>query len=152
MYKRQVWLLGQEGLPINGDKFSALTQKVSADASLSVLSLKEISFNEDFSPKTTSYTAQADQDHTQVTVEETTTHEASTVEYSTPDAGAHTPGHQIHLNTQRTRISITVTAEDTITQEIYTITVTKDETPDATTDGTTVRLDCLLYTSPSPRD
>ena len=66
-----VSLQEQEGLPINGDKFSALTQKVSADASLSVLSLKEISFNEDFSPKTTSYTAQADQDHTQVTVEET---------------------------------------------------------------------------------
>ena len=138
-----VSLQEQEGLPINGDEFSASTQKVSADASLSALSLKEISFNEDFSPKTTSYTAQADQDHTQVTVEETTTHEASTVEYSTPDADAHTPGHQIHLNTQRTRISITVTAEDTITQEIYTITVTKDETPDATTDGTTVRLEVI---------
>ena len=111
--------LGEHVLP---EDDTAPAQTVSADATLSDLTLAGISLTESFSPEETAYTAETDVSET--TVSAVATHSAASISMPDDD-NSETDGTQVVLAEGENVIQVTVTAEDTITTQTYTITVSR---------------------------
>ena len=109
-----------ESLTIQDDSAVAGFHTASADATLSSLTLADISFNEPFSPGRTTYTAETPM--STVLVGAVATHDGATVDL--PGVNSE-DGYRVVLEEGETDIVVSVTAEDGRTTETYTITVTK---------------------------
>ena len=103
----------------------------STDATLSGLSLSEGTLNPVFSSSVLTYTADVDYATDQISVTPTKNHGSATVELLDDDDDAlgddndGVEGQQVNLKVGSNVIKIKLTAEDTITTEIYTVTVTR---------------------------
>ena len=112
---------------------------VSGDATLSGLSLSDVTLDPVFASGTEAYTASAAYSVAQVTVTPTVNKSTATVEYlgtgdaAIDDADTATAGHQADLSVGANTIKVRVTAPDTTTQKTYTVTVTRTA---AATDAT----------------
>ena len=107
------------------------TRAKSDDASLSALSLSEVTLTPTFTSGTTAYTASVGNDVTETTVTATKAHTEARVKVTPSDADAGTTGHQVNLAVGDTVVSVTVTAEDGTTMQTYTVTVTRAKSSDA---------------------
>ena len=103
----------------------------STDATLSGLSLSEGTLNPVFSSSVLTYTADVDYATDQISVTPTKNHGSATVELLDDDDDAlgddndGVEGQQVNLKVGSNVIKIKLTAEDTTTTEIYTVTVTR---------------------------
>ena len=110
------------------NKLYAYDLPVSADATLSALTVSPgdvIGFASD----TTTYHVGVANSVTQATITATTNDANATVAWSTTDAGT-AAGHQVSLSEGLNTVTITVTAEDTNTEEVYTIHIGRGVTAD----------------------
>ena len=104
---------------------------VSGDATLSGLSLSDVTLDPVFASGTEAYTASAAYSVAQVTVTPTVNKSTATVEYlgtgdaAIDDADTATAGHQADLSVGANTIKVRVTAPDATTQKTYTVTVTR---------------------------
>ena len=113
---RTIWVAD-----ITADKVYSYNKPLSDDATLSGLTVgpKDII---GFDAERTSYQVGVASTVTQATVIATPNHPAATVDYSGTDADLVTDGHQVALSEGRNPVTITVTAEDSSTQD-YTVSV-----------------------------
>ena len=125
-----------ESLTIQSEPSPAGLQTVSADATLSDLLLTDVSLQPSFSPEETTYTAESSVSETTVSV--STTHSAASI-VMPDDIDLETDGVQVALGEGETIIRIVVTAEDGITEQTYTVTVSRRET-DVAVDADTERV------------
>ena len=116
-----------------------VTRAGSADASLSALALSydesgtdtAIALTPTFTSETLSYAASAGNAVDEITVAPATAHGEATVEYLDGDSGAISDadsteaGHQVALAVGANTIKVKVTAEDGVTEETYTVVVTR---------------------------
>ena len=121
-------------ISIQGD---VTTSTSSTDATLSDLVLQDtsddsaITLDPVFATGTTSYTASVDNDVSQILVDPTTTDDGATVAYfdaddtAIDDANTMEDGHQVALAVGANTIKVKVTAEDTTSEETYTVEVTR---------------------------
>ena len=105
---------------------------LSTDATLNALSLSGVSFPPTFVSGTTSYTANVANSVSSTTVTPTPSHAAAGVVITPGDADSITAGHQVNLDVGDTVISVAVTAEDGMTKQTYSVTVTRAISSDAT--------------------
>ncbi len=104
---------------------------LSTDASLSGLQLSEGTLTPDFAATTTDYTATVSYEVTRVTVAATTSDSFASVEIldsndsEIPDADPMEDGRQVDLAVTENVLQIEVTAEDEVTVQTYTITLTR---------------------------
>ena len=104
---------------------------VSGDATLSGLSLSDVTLDPVFASGTEAYTASAAYAVAQVTVTPTVNKSTATVAYlgtgdaAIDDADTTTAGHQADLSVGENTIKVRVTAPDATTQKTYTVTVTR---------------------------
>ena len=114
-------------------QLAGTTSPLSADGSLSALSLTGIDFQPAFDPATSAYVATADPATGTVTVAATTTHSAAAAAIAPADADPATAGHQINLEASdvTVTVTVTVTAQDNTTNT-YTITRPRQISGDAT--------------------
>ena len=131
-----------------------VTRAASTDSTLGSLSLSGITLvagTGGFASGTESYVATVPHSMVQTTVAAVTTHERATYKITPPDADGDADGHQVNLVAGATPITVTVTAEDGMTESAstaYTVTVTRAPPADATlktlkltvTDGAVVAL------------
>ena len=108
-----------------------VTRAKSTDATLSALSLSEVTLSPAFAADTTAYTASVGNSVTQTTVTATKAHTGASVAVTPADADTGTDGHQVALAVGDTAISVKVTAEDGTTMQTYTVTVTRAKSSDA---------------------
>ena len=108
-----------------------VTRAKSTDASLSALSLSEVTLSPAFASGTTTYTASVGHDVTQTTVAATTSDTNARAAITPADADTETTGHQVALAVGKTTVSVTVMAEDGTTTKTYTIEVTRAKSSDA---------------------
>ena len=94
----------------------------SGDATLSSISLVGVSLNESFSSEKTEYTADASVSET--TVSAVATHDTASI-VMPDDIDSETDGTQVALAEGETVIRIVVTAEDGVTEQVYTVTVSR---------------------------
>ena len=94
------------------------------DATLASLSATGVDFGT-FDSATTSYQASADHATTAVTVTAAPSDSVAAVTITPADADRAAPGHQVELPVGVTAVQTTVTAQDGITQRIYTVSVTR---------------------------
>ena len=94
------------------------------DATLSALTVNGASVP-GFDADRTSYERGTAHSVSEVTVAATTADAAATVAYSGTDADSSTDGHQLALSAGRNSITVTVTAEDGNTTEVYTVSVNR---------------------------
>ena len=95
----------------------------STDATLSALTLSDVTLSPVFDSDTTTYTASVANTVISTTVTATANHAGATVVITPADADGDTGGHQVKLKPGETEITVVVTAEDGITTETYTVTV-----------------------------
>ena len=100
----------------------------SADATLSALTVSPTDII-GFAGDTTTYHVGVANSVTQATVTAATNDANATIAWSTTDAGA-AAGHQVTLSAGLNTVTITVTAEDTTTEEVYTIVIGRGVTAD----------------------
>ena len=120
--------------------------RVSADATLSGLSLSAGTLSPVFDAATTSYTASVIFSEEEITVTPEAGDPGATVEYlgasdtALADADTDKDGHQVDLETGANTIKVKVTAEDGSTTKTYTVTVTRAAaaSTDATLSGLTL--------------
>ena len=120
--------------------------RVSADATLSGLSLSAGTLDPPFDAATTSYTASVIFSEDEITVTPEASDPGATVEYlgasdtALADADTDKDGHQVDLGTGANTIKVKVTAEDGSTTKTYTVTVTRAAaaSTDATLSGLTL--------------
>ena len=111
----------------------------STDATLSGLNLSEGTLNPAFAAATTDYTATVANGVSSITVTPTPTDSSATVAFQDGNDAALTDadsaaGHQANLSVGANTIKVRVTAEDTATEQTYTVTVTREAAaPDAPT-------------------
>ena len=108
-----------------------VTRAASDDASLSGLALSGIDIGT-FAAGTTSYAAGVGHAVESTTVTATAGDENAEVSIAPADGDAETGGHQVSLAVGETEVAATVTAEDGETTRIYTVTVTRAKSDDAT--------------------
>ena len=101
----------------------------STDATLSALTVSPIDIT-GFASDRTSYEVGVFSTVFQSTITPTTNDSAATVGYSTTDADGTTDGHQVSLSAGRNAVTVTVTAEDTITTQTYTLSINRGVTAD----------------------
>ena len=103
----------------------------STDATLSALSLSDVTLDPTFVYSTETYTASVANSISRVTVTGTPNQTAATVAYlagddtAITDADINTDGHQVDLDEGANTIRVKVTATDTTTTKTYTVTVTR---------------------------
>ena len=109
-----------------------VTRALSADATLSEFffadpqfSLSIGTWNPTFASGTTTYTATVDNSVTSVTVQAIPTNSAATVEILPADSIDFVALHQVSLDVGTNTVTATVTAEDGMTTQTYTVTVTR---------------------------
>ena len=101
------------------------TPSASTDASLSALSMSNLTLDQTFQSNSNNYTASADFLDTSTTVTATATDTNATISIDSIAVASGIASPSIALSEGANNISITVTAEDGITTETYTITVTR---------------------------
>ena len=99
---------------------------VSDDATLTGLSLSDVTLAETFAAATTSYTASVGNAVATTTVTATPAADATVVITATPNAPTGTDTNEVALNVGANTITVTVTAEDTTTTQAYTVTITRE--------------------------
>ena len=114
---------------------------VSNDATLSALALSGVDLA--FSPATTTYTASVPATTTQTTVTPTANHDAAT--YVVKLGGVVDDDGTIPLAAGANVITIDVTAEDAVTTQTYTVTVTRATPPEPVTVTLIPRVDGLTF-------
>ena len=97
----------------------------STDATLSALTVSPKDITGFATDRSTRYEVGVASTVTQATITATKNDSAATVGYSTTDADDSTSGHQVDLSAGRNRVTVTVTAEDTITTQIHTISINR---------------------------
>ncbi len=102
-----------------------LTMSASDDATLSALSLSDVTLSPSFAADTLAYTGSVGNSVTSTTVTATANHDGATVAIVPADADDTADGHQVALDVGETVISVTVTAEDGTTTQTYAVTVTR---------------------------
>ncbi len=113
-----------------------VTRAVSTDATLSGLSLSAGTLAPVFSAGTTIYTATVGNAVSQITVTAETNNEAAAIEYldvndnTLTDEDGNTTGLQVNLVVGPNPIKVKVTAQDGVTTQTYTITVTRNGSAD----------------------
>ena len=95
------------------------------DATLSALTLSDVTLAPVFAGDTTTYTASVANTVISTTVTATANHAGATVVITPADADGVTEGHQVKLKPGETVITVVVTAEDGETTETYTVTVAR---------------------------
>ncbi len=113
------------------------TTELSADATLSALSLSGVELDTDFSSSTYRYTGSVTNDVTQTTV--TATLNDAAASYVVTLGGTVDDDGVIDLAPGRNVITVRVTAEDGATTRIYTAVVTRAKTADALSSDATLR-------------
>ncbi len=108
-----------------------ITRTASADATLSALSLSGVTLTPAFASGTTEYTASVGHAVTETTVTATASDANASVEVTPEDADDGTSGDQVTLEVGETTISVEVTAQDGVTTQTYTVTVTRAGSGDA---------------------
>ena len=98
---------------------------VSNDATLSELSLSDVTLSPSFAVDTLAYTASVGSAVDSTTVTATANDDGATVAIVPADADDTADGHQVALGVGDTAISVTVTAEDGTTTQTYAVTVTR---------------------------
>ena len=101
-----------------------LIEPPSTDATLSALTVSPKAIT-GFASDRTSYEIGVASTVTQATIVPTTNDSSATVGYSTTDADGTTSGHQVNLSAGRNAVTVTVTAEDTITTQTYTLSINR---------------------------
>ena len=118
-----VTVTAEDGATVQSYTITVITK--SNDASLSALTLSDVTLSPSFATDTTSYTGDVPGNVVDTTVAATTTDEGATVAVTPADADDTTDGHQVTLAVGPNPITVTVTAEDGTTVQSYTITVTR---------------------------
>ena len=118
-----VTVTAEDGTTVQSYTITVITK--SNDASLSALTLSDVTLSPSFATDTTSYTGDVPGNVVDTTVAATTTDEGATVAVTPADADGSTDGHQVTLAVGPNPITVTVTAEDGTTVQSYTITVTR---------------------------
>ena len=127
-------LTKHESLPV-----AVQPQFISADATLSALSLSDGTLDPVFASGTARYTALVSNAVSSLTVTPTKGDSAATEAYlnadgqALADADGNARGHQVDLDVGENTIRIKVTAEDSSTTQTYTIVVTRNTAPRITT-------------------
>ena len=128
------------------------------DATLTALSLTSVTLSPAFAAGTTTYTADVASTVTSTTLTFTTADTRAQVSVTpATDADANTEGHQVALSPGPNTITVTVTAEDAVTTDTYTVTVDRAANPplsSATVDGNEIVLtfDAALGSAPAVGD
>ena len=104
--------------------FQVAAAITSTDATLSTLTVSPKAIT-GFASDRTSYEIGVASTVTQATIVPTTNDSSATVGYSTTDADGTTSGHQVNLSAGRNAVTVTVTAEDTITTQTYTLSINR---------------------------
>ena len=105
----------------------------SDDATLSALSVDGATLSLAFASDISSYQVSVASDATSVTVSATANHASATLVISPADTDANTANHQVTLGSGATDVTVTVTAADGLTTRNYTLTVSREASPqDAT--------------------
>ena len=104
----------------------AQAQALSTDATLSALTVSPKNIIE-FQADRTSYQVGVASTVTQATITATANHANATVDYSGTDVDAVADGHQVDLSDGRNEVTVTVTAEDSSTQD-YTVSINRGVT------------------------
>ena len=102
-----------------------VTRAGSPDATLSGLTLSDVTLAPVFAATETTYTATVPRHVDSTTVAATSTDTAANVEYMPADADMATKGHQVALGLGETKITVMVTSSDMTTTSTYTITVNR---------------------------
>ncbi len=129
-----VLLAGHEGYVLTRDATLPRTILVSADASLSALSLSAGVLDPVFVSGTTEYAASVGASVSRITVTPQTSHASATVNYfdaddmEIVDADTTVDGHQVDLTAGGNTIAVKVTAVDEVTSQTYTVVVTRQAT------------------------
>ena len=108
-----------------------VTRAGSADATLSALSLSGVTLTPAFASGTTAYTASVEHAVTETTVTASASDSNASVEVTPEDADDGTSGDQVALAVGETAIAVEVTAQDGVTTQTYTVTVTRGGSSDA---------------------
>ena len=108
-----------------GDKIYAY--KMPGDATLSALSVAPRDII-GFRGVRTSYEVGVDSSVGVATVSATANHAGASVSYAPADADNGTAGHQVALSAGRNEVTVTVTAEDSVTRQDYTVSVNRGVT------------------------
>ena len=103
----------------------------SADATLSALSLSGVTLTPAFASGTTAYTASVEHAVTETTVTASASDSNASVEVTPEDADDGTSGDQVALAVGETAIAVEGTAQDGVTTQTYTVTVTRGGSSDA---------------------
>ncbi len=104
---------------------------LSSDATLSSLSLSPGTFDRDFAPSTTFYSASVEYAVSQITVTATTNNGSATIAYldrnsnELTDADVNTDDFQMNLVAGRNTLIVKVTAQDETTTQTYYIIITR---------------------------
>ena len=123
-----VKVTASDGATTVSDEFDIkVSAAVSTDATLSALTVSPKDIN-GFASDRASYEVGVASTVTQATITPTTNDSAATVGYSTTDADGTTDGHQVSLSAGRNAVTVTVTAEDTITTQTYTLSINRGVT------------------------
>ena len=115
-----------------------------ADATLSGLTVSEVTLAPEFASTTESYTATVGNAVSRLTVTPTASQSSATVSYldgenaTLADADGGTAGQQVNLSPGENTIQVKVTAGNGTTTKTYTVTVTRASSTDATLSGLTV--------------
>ncbi len=128
----------------------------SPDASLSTLTLSDVTLSPGFAPDVTVYTATVDSAIMTTTVSATATDGGATVVLSPVDADPMTAGHQVSLTAGDNGITVIVTAEDgtirryriTVTRELPAVAIGFSEASYSGTEGGTVEVTVTLTATP----
>ena len=102
-------------------------QTLSDDATLSALTVSPKNIN-GFLANRTSYEVGVASTVTQATITATTNHSGASFTITPADSNADTPGHHVALSSGTNTVTITVTAEDTNTTEVYTVNINRGVT------------------------
>ena len=132
--RRTVFTLGVVvALTVTALTPTVLAQSQSSDATLSALTLSDVDFGT-FASSTTSYTASVAHRVTETTVSPTVNHSGAS--YVTKLDGTEDTDGEVSLSVGSNVITVEVTAEDGNATQTYTVTVTRAENSDASSDAT----------------
>ena len=123
-----LFIWANSGLTLTADTdvtVSLTVDAVSADATLSALSLSGVTLSPGFAADTLTYTGSVGSAVTSTTVTATANDDGATVAIVPADADDTADGHQVTLGVGDTAVSVTVTAEDGTTTQTYAVTVTR---------------------------
>jgi hypothetical protein len=112
--------------------------RVSNDATLSNLIISSGTLTPSFASGTLTYTASVANSVASVTVTPTVTEAHASVTVNSTPVTSGSPSGNINLNVGNTTITVEVTAQDTTTKQVYTITVTRAQSSDASLSNLTI--------------